>query len=255
MLGILKSELRKLTSTRMTWILTLITIFLGALYVSLYALLAGYETTQGQAPLPPLTNEISVRMTYSAVAMGYITILVFGIVAFTSEYRHRTATLTYLAAPSRWKVMFGKFIITGIFSAVVGVINVAINIPLATWLIGMKAHWTMPSDDLKTLGIATVMAFTLYAVLGVSIGALVKNQIGAIVGSLVWVTLIERLFTFLLPDIGKWMPAGAADAMLQAVSLDGKSYLQPVQGGLLLLGYAVSVAAVASVTTSRQDIS
>jgi hypothetical protein len=67
--------------------------------------------------------------------------------------------------------------------------------------------------------------------------------------------LIERIFTFLLPDIGKWMPAGAADAMLQARSLNGSAFLEPVQGGVLLFGYAVLVAVLASLTTTRQDVS
>jgi ABC-2 type transport system permease protein len=255
MFGLLKSELRKLTSTRMTWILVAVTVFIGALYVSLYALMAGYDTGSGQSVLPPLTSEISVRMTFTAVSMGYITILVFGIVGATSEYRHRTATLTYLASPKRWHVIAMKFLAHGIFAAAIGVINIAINIPLALWIVGTKDHWVMPGDDIKSIGIATIVAFMLYSVLGVAIGALIKNQVAAIVGALTWVTLIERLFTFLLPDVGKWMPAGAADAMLQARSLNGGTYLQPMQGALLLFGYAVIFAVIASVTTARQDVS
>ncbi len=255
MFALLKSEFRKLTSTRMTWILAAVTVGMGALYVSLYALMAGYDAGNGQSPLPALTNEISVRMVYTAVSMGYITILVFGIIGFTSEYRHRTATLTYLATPQRWKVMVAKFAATGVFSAAIALINIAINIPLATWIIGTKPHWEIPTDDVKSVALATVVAFTLYAVLGVALGALIKNQVAAIVAALTWVMLIERLFTFLLPDVGKWMPAGAADAMLQARSLNGGTYLEPLQGGLLLLGYAVVFALIASLTTTRQDVS
>ncbi|MEY4348589.1 MAG: hypothetical protein RIS43_1008 [Actinomycetota bacterium] len=255
MIGLIKSEFRKLTSTRMTWVLAIVTVAMGALYVSLYALLAGYDSGEGQAPLPDLTHEISVRMTYTAVSMGYITILVFGIIGFTSEYRHRTATLTYLATPQRWKVMVAKFFTTGVFSAVIAVINLVINLPLATWIVGTKPHWEMPADDVKSVAVATVVAFALYGVLGIAVGALIKNQVAAIVSALTWVMLIERLFTFLLPDIGKWMPAGAADAMLQARSLNGGTYLEPVQGGLLLFGYAVVFALIAAFTTTRQDVS
>lgn len=255
MLGLFKSEIRKLSSTRMTWILAVIAVFMGSLYVALYALMAGYETADGQTTLPPLTMETSVRLVYSAVSSGFIIILVLGIVGYTSEYRHRTATLTYLATPQRWRVLAMKFLANGLFAALIGIMNVVINIPLANFIVGSRDHWPMPADDIKGIAFATIIAFTLYSVLGIAVGALIKNQVAAIVGALTWVTLIERLFTFLLPEIGKWMPAGAADAMLQARSLNGGTYLEPLQGGLLLLGYAVLFAVVASVTSTRQDVS
>ena len=255
MLRLLKSEIRKLSSTRMTWLLGVIAVLMSSLYVSLYALMAGYETADGQTTLPPLTMEMSVRLVYSAVSSGFIIILVLGIVGYTSEYRHRTATLTYLATPQRWRVLAMKFLANGLFAAVIGVVNVAINIPLANLIVGSRDHWEMPSQDIKEIALATIIAFTLYSVLGISVGALIKNQVAAIVGALTWVTLIERLFTFLLPDVGKWMPAGAANAMLQARSLNGEKYLEPVQGGLLLLSYALVFAIIASVTSTRQDVS
>ena len=86
------------------------------------------------------------------------------------------------------------------------------------------------------------------------IGALLRNQVGAIVGSLVYLFVVEGLFQSLsaLQGAYKWMPGGAADAMLptaQPIEL-----LEPWQGGLLLLGYGLGVAALGTFLTVRRDV-
>lgn len=80
-----------------------------------------------------------------------------------------------------------------------------------------------------------------YALLGVGLGALVRNQIGALIGGLLWVLFAEPILGHALPDVGKWTPADAASSLTNAVGVgvggdvDPDAYLPMWMGGLLLL--------------------
>lgn len=254
MIRLLKSEFMKLTTTRMTLILLISSLAITVMYVLLYALLAGFDTGQGMT-LPPLTSETSVRLVYSSVGAAYVIVLVFGIIGFTSEVRHRTLTMTYLATSNRFSVIVAKFVTQFFWGVIFALINLAIGLPLAYFLVNRVDHFEVPMSDLFYLSIGTIFAFGLYAVFGVALGALIQNQIAAVVGALVWVLIIEAIFISLWPSIGKWLPAGAASGMLDARSLDGSQFLEPIQGGLLLLAYATFTMLIATLTTVKRDIS
>jgi hypothetical protein len=81
--------------------------------------------------------------------------------------------------------------------------------------------------------------------------------VAAIVLALVWVLLVESLIVAFLPAVGRWLPGGAASAVLQAGvgGGGGPAQLLPVWGGaLVMLGYAVVLAWLAALTTLRRDI-
>ncbi len=254
MMNLIRAEFKKISSTRMTYVLLASSIALTITYVTMYALLAGFDNGTGQT-LPPLTVEMSVRMVYSSLGSAYVIVLIFGIIGFTSETRHKTINFTYLSSPHRGRVLVAKFVSHAVWGAIFAVVNRAIGLPLAIWLVNSRPHFVIPNQDIINVSIGTVVAFVLYSILGVALGALIKNQIAAILISLVWVMLIEAIFIALLPNFGKWMPAGAASSMLQARALDGAKYLEPVPGGLLLFAYAVTFGVIATFTTSRKDVS
>lgn len=256
MIGLLRAEAKKVSSTRMTWVLMASGVVLSLVYVLSYGLMAGQKLGAEAAVIPGLENELSVRLVYSSIAMGaYVIALVIGIVMSTSEIRYRTSTITYLVTPDRWKVVTAKYLVSLLWGAVFALINLAISLPTAMLVVGLRPHWQIPTQDLIELSLGTVVGFALYAALGVAVGALVKNQIGAIVGALSWVMIVESVIVLMFPGPGKWLPGGAMGAMVQMVSLDGQKMLDPVPGGLLLLGYSAVLVAVASLTTVRSDVS
>lgn len=255
MIGLLRAENRKIAATRMTWILLASTVALSLMYVLSYGLLAGVDLGEG-VMIPGVEAEMTVRLIYSGIAMGaYVIAIVFGIVNYTAELRHRTVTLTLLVTPHRWRVVAAKFATSALWGAIFAVIDLAICLPVAMWLINSKPnHWQLPTADLVTVGIGTVVGFALYAALGVALGALLRNQIAAIVGTLAWVMIVEAIFMALLPVQGKWLPGGAMAALAESRALNGVAFLTPTQGGLLLLAYALVIGAVASLTSVRRDV-
>ena len=72
MIGLIKSEFRKISSTRMTPILVVSSLLLTATYVAMYALLAGFDNGTGQT-LPPLTVRASMRPIAHDVRHGMAT--------------------------------------------------------------------------------------------------------------------------------------------------------------------------------------
>ena len=237
----------------MTYVLLASAVALTITYVVMYALLAGFDNGTGQT-LPPLTVEMSVRMVYSSLGSAYVIVLIFGIIGFTSETRHKTLNFTYLSTPHRGRVIFAKFVTHAVWGVIFAVVNLGFGLPLALWLVNSRPHFEIPTQDIINVSIGTIAAFTLYSILGIALGALIRNQIAAILVSLVWVMLIEAIFIAILPNVGKWMPAGAASSMLQARALDGAKYLEPVPGGLLLLGYAIAFGLIAVFTTGKKDV-
>ena len=89
-----------------------------------------------------------------------------------------------------------------------------------------------------------------------TVGALVRNQIAAAVGVLVWMLAVEQIVISAFPAVGRWMPIGAAFALLQlgpAISLDGKLLSSSI-GGLVLLGYTAAAVALALHITPSRDV-
>ena len=89
---------------------------------------------------------------------------------------------------------------------------------------------------------AVFVVMAAYSVIGVAVGALVRNQIAAVVGVLVWMLAAEQLLITTVPAFGRWTPGGATYGLLQlgpAISADGKLLAAPI-GGLIRLGYTAA---------------
>jgi ABC-2 type transport system permease protein len=99
------------------------------------------------------------------------------------------------------------------------------------------------------------LALVLYAVIGVGVGALLRNQVGAIVGSLVYLFVVENVIAGIPATASayKWLPGGALRAIVSS-GQPGPSLLDPWQGGLLLLGYGLVAAVIGTLLTVRRDV-
>ena len=248
MIGLLRSELRKVTSTRMVLGLTLALVG----YTALNA--AALVFFSGQQGAPPLTEPSVARAVYASAGAGSVIVLVLGILGMTTEYRHMTITSTLLATPRRGRVMVAKSAVFAVVGVIEGVIACVVGIGLAALLLPLKDHAPVDGSTIAAIAGGTLLAFAIYGILGISVGALIRNQIAAIIAALVWVLLVEALVVALLPNVGKWLPGGAVSAILQTTSFSGTQYLPVWGGALLLAAYAVVLGAIAAATTMRRDI-
>jgi ABC-2 type transport system permease protein len=95
----------------------------------------------------------------------------------------------------------------------------------------------------------------LWAALGVGLGAVVRNQVAAIVGLCAWVFIVEVILFQYLPGVGRYAPGVAGTAMTGDTVGDSSAHLlSAVGGGALLAGYAAAVVLAGALITNRRDL-
>lgn len=128
-----------------------------------------------------------------------------GVFVVTSEYRFGTIRPTFVFTPRRGVVLTAKYVasvLAGIAFAVVGQ-----GLTLAIWLgilSGRGIHRSLGWGSVAQLGLGTVAAAALWGGIGVGVGALVRNHIGAVIGVLVWVFVVENLLFGFVPSVGRF---------------------------------------------------
>jgi len=253
MINAVRSEWTKLFTTR-TWIgLLLGACAMAGGFAALYTGLAGQEQN-GQPGIPPVGTQQYETLALSAAASTSVLLLILGVIGMTQEYRHRTATPTFLTEPRRGHVIVAKLIAYALVTVPFALLIVAVNLLVVLVYAGARgAAPALSSENLKTLG-ASGLVLVVFAVIGVGVGALLRNQVAAIVASLVYLYVIEPIVASIgvLQAAYKWLPGGAARAI--TTSFQAPELLQPWQGALLLLGYGLLAAVLGTFLAVRRDI-
>ena len=245
---LLRAELLKVRTTRLVFGLLAATVGLVALGV------VGSILTAGDQGTPALETPQGVRNVFGNAGVGSVLVLVMGILVVTGELRHGTITQTFLLTPRRPRVVAAKLaamVVVGLaFGLVASAVNLAVALP---WLAAEDVSLGDAAGDAATVLSAAVASVVLYGLIGVGVGALIRNQVAAVVAALVWSFVLEALVVALLPSVGKWLPQGAARAMSQETLSDG-SLLTPWAGGLVLAAYAAVFAAAGARLLVRRDV-
>ena len=99
--------------------------------------------------------------------------------------------------------------------------------------------------------VGTIVGAALWGGLGVGFGAIVRNQVGAIVGLLAWGFVVENLVFLLLPGLGRFGPIHASDALLGLTT----AHLLPVfAAGLVLVAWAAALSLAGTSLVVRRDV-
>lgn len=252
---LVRAEWTKLLTTRV-WIGLLAG---SCLLVGCFAaLFTGFAGSAGDGPnaLPPVGTTQYEQLAFAVTANATVLFVVLGIIGITQEYRHRTATPTFLATPQRGRVVIAKLVAYGLAAIPMALVVMAVDVVVVLLYAGARGDAPeLSGTNLRVLAGAGV-ALVVYAVIGVGIGALVRNQVGAIVGALVYLFVVESLIQSIPATSGafKWLPGGALEAMTATLGTNVNELLSPWQGGLVLLGYGVLAAVLGTVLAVRRDV-
>ncbi len=251
MTRLVRAELLKLRTVALPGWLLLTTLLLVALGVLATVLTAGLEG----APLQRDDPALLARAVASASG-GNIVVLVLGILALTQEFRFGTATPSFLVTPRRWRVLAAKLVAVALAGLVFVVVSALVALGLAVALLTLRDDPVRVDGTVVEVLLGSSLVMLLYGPIGVAVGALVRNQIAAVVGALAWTFIAEQLLVALLPSVGRWTPGGASSAVLQLGDVaTTRGELLPVWGGaLLLVAYAVVLSLVAARLTLRRDL-
>ncbi len=250
--ALLRSELRKLFTTRL-WLWLLLGALAFAALISIITLAT--DGVQGN-PNPRLSTDAGLRNLFAGIAAGAVFAIVLGAVGMTGEFRHQTATPTFLASPHRGRVVVAKLITYALAGLGYGLACTALVLAVALpWLAAKNIDVSVTGDGIPAVIAAAIAVSAVYALLGVGVGALVRNQIAAVVGTLIYLFVLEGLISNIpkVRDYYKWFPGGAAQALTQGQSSQ-YTLLEPWQGGLLLAAYGLAFALAGTYLAVRRDV-
>lgn len=204
-----------------------------------FAAVAGSVLATDRAGIA-LESTAGIRRVLPITGTGALLVLIAGILISAGEYRHGTAADTFLTTPRRHHVVAAKLVVGAGLGLATGAVTSLACVGVASLLYNVKGA-TFPFDDAEVwLTLAGTLVYTtLFAVLGVALGTLVRNQVLAVAGALAWIALVEHILVNLAPDIGRWLPAAAGQAIVRT-PLDG--LLSPLGGVALLVAYAAATA-------------
>ncbi|PWW23079.1 ABC-2 family transporter [Geodermatophilus normandii] len=254
MTALVRAEWTKLFTTRV-WIgLVLGACLMAGGFAALFTGLAGAEPDGGQPGLPAVGTPQYEEVVFSVAANASVLFLILGIIGMTQEYRHRTATPTFLTTPRRGRVVAGKLLAYGAAAVPFALLVLAVVVGVVMVYAGARgAAPSLDADNLRTLA-AAGLVLVVFAVIGVGVGALLRNQVGAIVGALVYLYVAEPIISSIGAVQGayKWLPGGAVQAITS--DFQAPELLEPWQGGLLLLGYGLLAALLGTFLAVRRDV-
>lgn len=243
MIAQFRAELLKIRSTRTTF-----GIVLGMIaIVTLFSLLSGLLSKGPQLESPEFQGNLlgvgSIAGVFSALS---------GIMLVTSEYRYGTIRPTFLFTPRRSRVLAAK-IAAGLFAGLIfGIVGELLGFGIGyTTLSSRGITFALDNRAFTQLVLGAVAGVALWGAIGVGIGAMVRNQVSAIIALLAWGFFAENLFFALLPSIGRFGPIHAQDGLM---GLSTKHLLSAPAGGAILIAWAIVLGLAGTVVATRRDV-
>ena len=249
MIRLVRAELTKLTTTRLVYGLAAAMAAFAALIVA--------ATAIGVEGAPPLSAYSLPAFVAAPTKLLAGAALLLGILGLTGEFRHQTVTQTFLVTPDRGRVVAAKLVAYPLAAIALALATLAVTAAAAAGWLAAKGIGPSLLDARLALPLGhvlleAVLAAGLCALVGVGVAALVRNQVAALVGVLVWVLVVEGLLMSLLnaPSLSKWLPSAAAAALTNQPG----AHLSRLGGALLLAGYALALALAGTRLVVRRDI-
>jgi ABC-2 type transport system permease protein len=245
MIGQLRAELLKQRSTGTTLALFAGMFGLVGLAIALHV-------------LTPAASELATRSDQIVVfevgtRLGMLFAALAGALAITAEFRYGTIHPTFLVTPRRSPVLVAKLAVSALVGLVFGLFAEGLMAGAASAaLAGRGIAIQLTSSDYTRLLLGGMVAAALWAMIGLGVGALVRNQIPVLVGLCAWLLLVEQL---LPADAARYTP-GAAGLGL-AISASGTQLADTVPAiatGLAVLACStIAVSAAGWRATLQRD--
>lgn len=198
----------------------------------------------------------SVGVALQGVNAAVLAVAVFGVLSITREYTTGMITTTFLAQPSRLRVLVAKLgthsVVAGVASALATTAAYAVGQALLS-AEGLGAGWG--DEHLPVALGAGAVYLVLICAWGVAIGALVRSSSTAIAwlaGLLVVVPVIVQILPVnLVHAVGRWLPSQIG---MRAIATQPDPHSFGIWTGLAVLGgYVMLTLAAGAWRMARID--
>jgi ABC-2 type transport system permease protein len=250
MIRLVHAEFRKLRTTQVWFWLLLATVAVSALLV--VAQIAPHDGVRTASDVPDL---------FASSSTSYILVFVLGALGITTEFRYQTITPTVLQTPSRWAIVTAKMITYALVGIGYALVSVAVQLLVAVpWLSSKHIDVDFGNSHVIHAIVGVFGVVALFGIVGLGFGALLRNQIVAVVVGIVFLLVIENLL-LAIPGVRKawpFTPNGATQAILHSTGsrefADGVHLLPTGAGVIVLLLWAFVPAIIGAAFTLNRDI-
>jgi len=242
------AEALKLRTTRTFYAVTLGSLALALVVTTAVALAGDFEPTQAAG-----------RQPLAGAGIVQVFALILGILAVTTEFRHGTITPTLLVTPDRRRLMGAKLAAHVLAGLVLGLVSFGLGAAISLTALSLRdIPSELTSGDVLGIVAGGTAGAALFAALGVGLGAVVRNQVGAIVAALAWLYALEPLLG-VVPGIGDAvqtygfgaLSSGLSDTVAADPDAD---LLAQLPAAALLAGYAALLLVAGTALLRRRDI-
>jgi hypothetical protein len=282
---LIRGELLKIRTTNAWWLFGIGIVAFTGIALLVNCLQADYFLNQeapdvtGMSPEDAAETQRSFAAQSQVIAQaaniytsgqffGALFILLLGMLLITNEFYHQTATATFLTTPHRTAVVVAKLITGMAFAALFWVIITVMDLVVGILFLRYeKVPISLDQWEVQRAILFNLVVFMLWAILGVGFGALIRNQVGAVVtGVLLYLvgTQLAQIVFFVIHEYlikEDWVltamvvvPAVAAQVFVSATETYPQSPVYWV-GGLVLLAYGVVAGVVGTLIMRTRDIS
>lgn len=232
MMPAIRAEFRKLLTVRSTYIIAALGLALVVAYALLVEGVHGYATT-----IQP--DKLQNMLLATGGLLGVFVALI-GVLLIAHEYRYNTIIYTLTNTNDRSKTLAAKLIVIVAFSVAYALLAMVVATVSMYMGLAIKSYHISPQDlevwSILWRCLATVVG---YGLLGLALGLLFRNIVGAIVTLFIVPTTVEPLLGFWLKDNARYLPFSASD---QIISNGNLTSIEGLWVFALWLGAALAAA-------------
>ncbi len=250
MTRLIRAEFLKLRTTQVWFWLLVGTVAVSALL-----------TVAQIAPSNGVRNASDVPEMFTSSSTSYIVVFVLGVLGVTTEFRYQTITPTVLQTPSRWAIVTAKMVTYAILGALYAIVALLTQLAVALpWLSAKNIDVNFGSGAVQHAMLGVFGTVALFGIVGLGVGALIKNQMVAVVVGIIFLVVLQNLL-LLIPGVRYvwlYLPGGASQSILHvsgSTEVTGGVHLLPVgEGIVVLLLWAFVPAIIGASYTMNRDI-
>jgi ABC-2 type transport system permease protein len=200
-------------------------------------------------------SEDDVRSVLSSAGVAGLIALILGVVFSAGEYRHGTIAWTLLVTPARLRVAAGQAIASAVAGAAVTAIAAAFTAAVALPWLSAKDAASLSTGDLLGIFFGGILYGVLAGAFGAGLGALLRNQVVAVVLVLVLLFVVDPTLIALLDGYDRFSLSGLGTRITGGSEDDLEADLLPFWAATLIwAGYTAVLVGAAALLTSRRDI-
>jgi ABC-2 type transport system permease protein len=204
-------------------------------------------------------SDITLRDAIGISGFAQVFALLLGIISVTAEFRHGTVTPSLLVVPDRVKLTLAKLGACLLVGLVLGLLATGLAALIGSLILNARdIPNPLSGSDVTKMVIGGTIATALYAALGVGVGAIVRNQVGAVVGSLVYLFVLENLLTIAKPlrdPVAKFGFGGVGNGLTGTGDPTADHPpLDQLPAGLVLAGYCAILLIIGIALMKKRDI-